>query len=151
MIKTILSSSLAKQLLGAAGGALVALSLFAAYREAQPMVMAYVLPHEFEEGKEAHEAKEFIEVGMVAVTETSAMMRLRNAAVAARRVRLHASDPAPVVASVASDVEVVPLPSVTMSTAPALPNAGIGIGMSGLIALCISAVLRQRRLSRSPA
>lgn len=185
MLKKILSISLVRQLLGAAGGALVALSLFTVYREAKPMVMAYVLPV-YEEAKDSKEAKEFTEAGMIAVAETDvdifdpdfelgadsvtqptfvdpplapnrnsvseesttdAVTRLRDAAAAARTARLLAPDP--VAALVVSDAEEVSLPSIGVSTAPALPSSGIGLGLSLLIALCASVALRKWSRSRS--
>lgn len=137
MIKTILSSSLVKQLLGAAGGALVALTFFTVYHEAKPMVRAYLLP--VEETTEVSEA----------IRETSindAAVRLRDAAAQARNQRLLQQIPVsdfPTSAPEAAEL----LPALT-STAPALPDSGIGLGMSIVIALMISIGLRMWRLSR---
>ncbi len=135
MLKTILSNRIVRQLMGAAGGALVALTLFTAYRTAAPMVTAFVLPEDVDvEGMHPAPPEDSFEAEATDATEEFA-----------------ATADSFVVSETLSTVaqNVVASAPATTATAPALPDSGIGPGLMLLLALFLSVAIRKARQSRS--
>ncbi len=157
MLKTILSLQIVRQVLGAAGGALLALALFWTYRAAAPIVTAALLPSEA--AGPVADASATDAADLVAVADDEEEVDIFDPAfiLGADEPLPPAPNPraltnpravsAPVPAPVATPAP-VPLQA-TVTAAPALPSAGLGLWLIAGATLLASVIVRGRRGMRT--
>lgn len=147
MIKTILKFAIVRQVLGALGGALLALAAYNAYQWSAETVRGYLIaPGTLEEGAKDGVRFAAEETGLDQEKVDRITARAREAAENMRSIR-QAQREQQTIASVApSSVSAEPLHA---GAAPALPGSGVGIGLA-LCAALGAALAGGKKFGRMP-